>query len=86
MFVSIKFWRSTDRDRPSDVANEENADGERERDLERRKGLKSPLNRRSSGLELGRRDSDREILFEDIEEVRIVSSLLDVYNEVMISP
>lgn len=68
----MKFWRSTESDRPSDAANEETTDGERERDLERRKSFKRPLSRRQSGLDFGRRDSDREILFEDIEEVRTV--------------
>lgn len=61
------FWRSSNKDKPNPMALEENSDGERERDKERRKSLKTPQSRRSS-FAFRRTDAEREVFFEDIED------------------
>ena len=61
------FWRSSSKDKPNPMALEENSEGERERDKERRKSLKTPQSRRSS-FAFRRTDAEREVFFEDIED------------------
>ena len=61
------FWRSSSKGKPNPVALEENSDGEREREKERRKSLRTPQSRRSS-FAFRRTDAEREVFFEDIEE------------------
>jgi hypothetical protein len=70
------FWRSTEKDRPSEATLADDSDGERERERERdqrssshrRSSITSGFNRRRSSF-FGKTDSQRELLFEDIIDV-----------------